>query len=121
MNCDLTINSSSATKRTTSTRKRKVAIDSPEIPQLVSMVSNFCETANNRVGSLTRALESEFGDPDKCGVVMQSVREISGLDENDILIVTNKQVLEPKQMEVFFSLSMESKEKMASLILAGRI
>ncbi|KAL0309181.1 UNVERIFIED_CONTAM: hypothetical protein Sradi_5860400 [Sesamum radiatum] len=121
MNCDPTANSSSASKRTTSSRKRKVVDTSPEIPQLVYMVSNFCETANKRIGSLTRALESEFGDPDKRGVVMQAVREISGLDENDILIVTTKLVHEPKNMEIFFSLSMESKEKMVCLILAGRI
>ncbi|KAK4411901.1 hypothetical protein Sango_0263100 [Sesamum angolense] len=53
-NCDPTVDSSSATKRTTSGRKRKVDDPCSEIPQLVNMVSNFCETANNRIGSLTR-------------------------------------------------------------------
>ncbi|KAK4394166.1 hypothetical protein Sango_1887400 [Sesamum angolense] len=118
MNCDPTVNSS-VTKRTTSSRKCKVKDASTETPQLVNMVSNFYETTNNRIRSLTRALESEFGDPDKHGVVMQAVREISGLDENDILIVT-KLVHEPKNMEIFFSLSMESRRKWYALyLLAG--
>ncbi|KAK4383394.1 hypothetical protein Sango_2779200 [Sesamum angolense] len=121
MNCDHTLNSSSATKRTTSSRKRKVSDDCPKIPQLVNTISNFCETANNRIGSLSRVLESEFGDPDKRDVVMQQVREISGHDENDFLIVTRKLVHERKDKDMFFSLSKESKEKMVRLILAGRI
>ncbi|KAL0413109.1 UNVERIFIED_CONTAM: hypothetical protein Sradi_1512600 [Sesamum radiatum] len=66
VNVDPTVNSSSATKRTTtSTKKRKAEGAWPEIPQLVSMVTNFCDTANNRLGSLTRVLEKEFGDPDQ--------------------------------------------------------
>ncbi|KAL0353187.1 UNVERIFIED_CONTAM: hypothetical protein Sangu_0900000 [Sesamum angustifolium] len=121
MNCDHTLNSSSVTKCTTSIRKRKVSDDCPKIPQLVNMVSNFCETANNCIGSLSRVLENEFGDPDKRDVVMQQVREISGLDENDFLIVTRKLVHEPKDMDIFFSLSKESKEKMVRLILTGQI
>ncbi|KAL0375619.1 UNVERIFIED_CONTAM: hypothetical protein Scaly_0679500 [Sesamum calycinum] len=112
MNCDPTVNSSSATKRTPSSRKRKVTDTCPEIPQLFNMVSNFCEIANNRLGSLTLVLENEFGDSDKCGLVMATVREISGLQENDILVVTSKLAHEPKDMDIFFNLTRESKEKM---------
>ncbi|KAL0282053.1 UNVERIFIED_CONTAM: hypothetical protein Sangu_2972800 [Sesamum angustifolium] len=84
--------SSSATKRTPSGRKRKAYDPCSEIPQLVNMVSNFCETANNRIGYLTRVLESEFGDPDKRGVVMEAVKKIFGLEENDVIVVTSKLV-----------------------------
>ncbi|KAL0318252.1 UNVERIFIED_CONTAM: hypothetical protein Scaly_2849700 [Sesamum calycinum] len=49
MNCDPTVNSSTATKCTPSNRKRKLSDTCPEIPQLVNIVSNFCETANNRL------------------------------------------------------------------------
>ncbi|KAK4383716.1 hypothetical protein Sango_2749900 [Sesamum angolense] len=98
-NCDPTVDSSSATKRTTSGRKRKAYDPCSEIPQLVNMVSNFCETANNRIGSLTRVLESEFGDPNKRGVVMEAVKEISGLEEYDVIVVTSKLVHEPKNLE----------------------
>ncbi|KAL0387669.1 UNVERIFIED_CONTAM: hypothetical protein Sradi_2648700 [Sesamum radiatum] len=121
MNCDPTVNSSSATKRTPSSRKRKVTDTCPEIPQLFNMVSNFCEIANNRLGSLTLVLENEFGDSDKCGLVMATVREISGLQENDILVVTSKLAHEPKDMDIFFNLTRESKEKMVRLILVGCI
>ncbi|KAK4382576.1 hypothetical protein Sango_2860600 [Sesamum angolense] len=120
-NCDPTVDSSSATKRTTSGHKRKSYDSCSEIPQLVNMVSNFCETANNRIGSLTKVLENEFGDPNKRRVVMEAVKEISGLEENDVIVVTSKLVHEPKNMNIFFSLSMESKAKMVRLILDGRI
>ncbi|KAL0332531.1 UNVERIFIED_CONTAM: hypothetical protein Scaly_2154600 [Sesamum calycinum] len=114
-------NNNCATKRTTSGRKRKADDPCSEIPQLVNMVSNFYETANNRIGSLTRVLESEFGDPNKRCVVMEAVKEISGLEENDVIVVTSKLVHELKNMDIFFSLSMESKAKMVRLILDGRI
>ncbi|KAL0428459.1 UNVERIFIED_CONTAM: hypothetical protein Slati_3020700 [Sesamum latifolium] len=100
-NCDPTVNSSSATKRTSNRRKRKTTEACPEIPQL--------------------ALESEFGDPSKRVVVMEAVREIQGLEENDVLVVTTKLVHDPQSMKIFFSLSQESKAKMARLILDGRI
>ncbi|KAL0294447.1 UNVERIFIED_CONTAM: hypothetical protein Sradi_6887400 [Sesamum radiatum] len=90
-----------ATKRTPNRRKRKTIEACPEIPQLVSMVSNFCETANTRIGSFARALESEFGDPSKRGVVMEAVHEIQGLEENDVLIVTTKLVHDPQNIEIF--------------------
>ncbi|KAL0427270.1 UNVERIFIED_CONTAM: hypothetical protein Slati_2901800 [Sesamum latifolium] len=102
-------------------RKRKSYDPCPEIPQLVSMVFNFCETANNRIGSLTRVLEHEFGEPDKRGVVMAAVRELSGLEENDVIVVTMKLVHDPKDIDIFFSLTKELKEKMVRLILDGRI
>ncbi|KAL0454244.1 UNVERIFIED_CONTAM: hypothetical protein Slati_0763600 [Sesamum latifolium] len=89
--------------------------------QLVNIVSNFCETTNNRIGSLTRALESEFGDPEKRDLVMDAVREIPGLEENEILVVTSKLAHEPRDMNIFFKLGPESKEKMVRLILAGRL
>ncbi|KAK4389459.1 hypothetical protein Sango_2282900 [Sesamum angolense] len=66
LNIDPTVNSSSASKcPTTSTKKRKVQEAWPEIPQLVNMVTQFCDTANTRLGCLTRVLEKEFGDPDR--------------------------------------------------------
>ncbi|KAK4384526.1 hypothetical protein Sango_3052700 [Sesamum angolense] len=115
MNCGPTVYLSSATKRTPSSRKRKVTDTCPEIPQLFNMVSNFCGIANNRLGSLTLVLENEFGDSDKCSLVMATVREISGLEENDILVVTSKLAHEPKDMDIFFNLTRESREKMVLL------
>ncbi|KAL0381383.1 UNVERIFIED_CONTAM: hypothetical protein Sangu_0202600 [Sesamum angustifolium] len=103
-NCDPMVDSSSAMKRTTSGRKRKAYDPCSEIPQLVNMVSNFCEIANNCIGSLTRVLESEFGDPNKRGVVMEAVKEISGLEENDVIVLTSKLVHESKNMDIFFQL-----------------
>ncbi|KAL0458409.1 UNVERIFIED_CONTAM: hypothetical protein Slati_0468100 [Sesamum latifolium] len=97
INCDPTVNSSSATKRTPSSRKRKATEAYPKYRNC--------------------ALESEFGDPSKRGVVMEAVREIDGLEENDVLVVTTKLVHDPQSMEIFFNLSQESKAKMERLIL----
>ncbi|KAK4381054.1 hypothetical protein Sango_3004700 [Sesamum angolense] len=50
--------------------------------------------------------------PNKCEVVMEAVKEISGLEENDVIVVTSKLVHEPRNMDIFFNLSMEAKAKM---------
>ncbi|KAK4382473.1 hypothetical protein Sango_2868300 [Sesamum angolense] len=85
----------------TSSRKRKVSNACPEILQLVNMISNLCDTTNTRLGSLTRVLESEFDDPDKRRMVMDIVKEISGVDKNDFLLVTRNWYMNPRTWKSF--------------------
>ncbi|KAL0366883.1 UNVERIFIED_CONTAM: hypothetical protein Sradi_3578400 [Sesamum radiatum] len=80
VNVDPTINSSSATKRTTTSNKKRKAEEAwQEIPQWVSIVTNFCESANNQLGSLTRVLEKEFGDPNQRLTMLDAVKQLPGL------------------------------------------
>ncbi|KAL0375706.1 UNVERIFIED_CONTAM: hypothetical protein Scaly_0688200 [Sesamum calycinum] len=110
LNIDLMVNSSSATKRpTTSSKKRKPQEAWPEIPQLVSMVTNFCNTANTRLGCLTRVLEKEFGDPDQRVTVLDVVKQLPGLQHKDCLLVAKRLVRDLKDMEFFFSLGRKIK------------
>ncbi|KAK4400380.1 hypothetical protein Sango_1144100 [Sesamum angolense] len=88
LNIDPTISSSSATKRPiTSSKKRKLQDAWPNISQLVSMVTNFCDTTNTRLGCLTRVLEKEFGNPDQCVTVLDAVKQLPGLQHKDCLLV----------------------------------
>ena len=61
----------------------------------------ICESANARLGKLTRVLENEFGDPEHRSLILQQVREQEGFDKNEQLIVANKLVKDPKEMELF--------------------
>ncbi|KAL0402001.1 UNVERIFIED_CONTAM: hypothetical protein Slati_4230000 [Sesamum latifolium] len=120
LNVDPTVNSSSVTKRTTTSSKKSKAQEAwPEIPQLVSMVTNFCDTANTRLGSLSRVLEKEFGDPDQLVIVLDAVKQLLGLQYKDCLLVTRRLVRDPKDMEFFFSLGMEDKIDLVRLMLKG--
>ncbi|XP_011083387.1 uncharacterized protein LOC105165934 [Sesamum indicum] len=103
---DPTQNSSSAAKRTggSSSKKRKSTYLYDGIPKLVEMVTNFCESANARLGKLTR-----------------QVRELEGFDENEQLMVANRLVKDPKEMELFLGLTRDSRVKFVHLMLAGKI
>ncbi|KAL0327810.1 UNVERIFIED_CONTAM: hypothetical protein Sangu_1859000 [Sesamum angustifolium] len=120
LNMDPIVNSSSATKRpNTSSKKRKVQEAWPEIPQLVNMVTHFCDTANTRLGWLTRVLEKEFGDPDQRVTVLDAVNQLPGLQHKDCLLLPRRFVRDPKDMEFFFSLGVEDKMDPVRLILDG--
>ncbi|KAL0404394.1 UNVERIFIED_CONTAM: hypothetical protein Sradi_2080200 [Sesamum radiatum] len=83
MNDDPTLNSSSASKKTGSTsQKRKVTDGNDPMLKLMDMFSSFCETANNRIGALTRVLETEFDDPEQRELILDVVRELNEFDEN---------------------------------------
>ncbi|KAL0284840.1 UNVERIFIED_CONTAM: hypothetical protein Scaly_2837100 [Sesamum calycinum] len=120
LNIDPTVNSSSATKRPiTSSKKRKVQKAWPKISQLVNMITKFCDTANTRLGCLTRVLEKEFGDPDQCVTALDAVKQLPRLQHKDCLLVARWFVRDPKDMEFFFSLGMEDKMDLVRLMLDG--
>ncbi|KAL2226335.1 UNVERIFIED_CONTAM: hypothetical protein Sindi_1992200 [Sesamum indicum] len=52
--------------------------------------------ANTRLGTLTRVLENEFGDPKHLALVLQHVRDLEAYDENKYLMVANRLVKDPK-------------------------
>ncbi|KAL0304607.1 UNVERIFIED_CONTAM: hypothetical protein Scaly_3017800 [Sesamum calycinum] len=78
------------------------------------MISNLCDTTNTRLGSLTRVLESEFDDPDKRRMVMDVLKEISGLDKNDIFLVTRNWYMNPRTWKSF-SVSQGSRRRKCNL------
>ncbi|KAK4407699.1 hypothetical protein Sango_0350900 [Sesamum angolense] len=120
LNIDPTVNSSSATKRPTmSSKKRKLQEAWLEIPKLVSMVTNFCDTANTHLSCLTRVLEKEFGNPDQRVTVLDAMKQLPGLQHKDCLLVARRLVRDPKDMEFFFSLGMEDKIDLVRLMLDG--
>ncbi|KAL2248317.1 UNVERIFIED_CONTAM: hypothetical protein Sindi_2684000, partial [Sesamum indicum] len=86
VNVDPTMNSSSVAKwmSSTSSRKRKIS-----------------DSANTCLGTLTRVLESEFGDPEYRAMIRQQVRDLEAFDGNENLMVANKLVKNPLEMELF--------------------
>ncbi|KAL2240715.1 UNVERIFIED_CONTAM: hypothetical protein Sindi_0712700 [Sesamum indicum] len=112
-----------AVKRTggSLSRKRTASEVDDGFPKLVQMVTNFCESADARLGILTRVLENEFGDPEHRSLILQQVREQEGFDENEQLIVANKLVKDPKEMELFQGLIRDSRLKFVRLMLASKI
>ncbi|KAL0430491.1 UNVERIFIED_CONTAM: hypothetical protein Sradi_0675100 [Sesamum radiatum] len=122
MNDDPTVNSSSATKHTNSSlRKRKCDDPLAELPQLMNLITKFCESADTRMEKMARVLQGEFGDPDRRAFVMNDVRQLDSFDVNEQLAVAEHLFNQPKSMELLFSLSGEYSDKWVRLILAGRI
>ncbi|KAL2230665.1 UNVERIFIED_CONTAM: hypothetical protein Sindi_1660900 [Sesamum indicum] len=120
-NVDPTQNSSDA-KRTggSSSKKRKSTDLNDGIPKLLEMVTNFCDSAA-RLAKLTKVLENEFGDPKHRSVILQKVRELECIDVNQQLMVANRLVKDPKEMELFLGLIRDYRVKFVCLILASDI
>ncbi|KAL0427806.1 UNVERIFIED_CONTAM: hypothetical protein Slati_2955400 [Sesamum latifolium] len=109
------------TKRTSTTSKKRKADEIvAALPKLVEVVTNFCASANNAISKLTRVLENEFGDPVKRGLVLEAVKQLTVFDENEQLLAARHLYNQPKDVELFFTLSTESRIKMVRLMLAGR-
>ncbi|KAL0361512.1 UNVERIFIED_CONTAM: hypothetical protein Sradi_3835700 [Sesamum radiatum] len=83
MNVDSTTNLSTDPKPTSGSAKKRKKIDLGPEKRLVDMVSTFCQDANARLGTLTKVLQTKFGDSDKCSGLAEALVEIEGLDEND--------------------------------------
>ncbi|KAL0383143.1 UNVERIFIED_CONTAM: hypothetical protein Scaly_0601600 [Sesamum calycinum] len=110
LNIDPMVNPSSVTKHmTTSSKKHKPQEAWPEIPQLVSIVTNFCDIANTCLGSLTRVLKKEFGDLDQRVTVLDAIKQLPGFQYKDCLLVARRLGRDSKDMEFFFSLGMKEK------------
>ncbi|KAL0446139.1 UNVERIFIED_CONTAM: hypothetical protein Slati_1741800 [Sesamum latifolium] len=83
MNIDPTTHSSSALNpNSDKTKKCKKPQAAPE-DRLVDMVSSFCQDANARLGTLTKILQTECRDLEKCAEVENAIAEIEGIDENE--------------------------------------
>ncbi|KAL0367250.1 UNVERIFIED_CONTAM: hypothetical protein Sradi_3615100 [Sesamum radiatum] len=87
------------------------------LKQLMDMFSSFCETANNCIGALTRCLQTEFGTPEQRELILDVVHELNEFDENTHLKGARRLMIEPKEMELFFKLSKESRIKMVRMIV----
>ncbi|KAL2232404.1 UNVERIFIED_CONTAM: hypothetical protein Sindi_1420400 [Sesamum indicum] len=79
------------------------------------------DVRNTRLASLTRVLESEFGQPEHRAMILEQVKELDSFDENEHIIVANRLVNHPKEMELFRAMSTYSRVKMARLMLSSRI
>ncbi|KAL0345331.1 UNVERIFIED_CONTAM: hypothetical protein Sradi_4364400 [Sesamum radiatum] len=101
--------------------KLKITDTNGDISKLLEMVSTFCESKNTRLGTLTRVLENEFGDPDQRAVVLQHVRELDVFSDNEHLRVANRLVKDPKELGLFLGLSRESRINWVKLMLDGLV
>ncbi|KAL0458081.1 UNVERIFIED_CONTAM: hypothetical protein Slati_0435300 [Sesamum latifolium] len=120
MNIDPTTHSSSAPKpNSDKIKKRKKPQAAPE-DRLVDMVSSFCQDANARLGTLTKVLQTEFGDLEKCAEVENAVAEIEGIDENEQLVIVQRLHNKPKDMHLFFSMPLHKRARLVRLMLNGR-
>ncbi|KAK4417477.1 hypothetical protein Salat_2573400 [Sesamum alatum] len=119
-NVDPMANSSSVPRGTTSTTRKRKHVDTVAEDRLVEMVGTFCQDANARIGTLMRALEAEFGDPDNRSRVCDATAEVDGIDENDQLVIVQRLHNNPKDMELFFRLPLDKRGRLVKLMLEGR-
>ncbi|KAL0454572.1 UNVERIFIED_CONTAM: hypothetical protein Slati_0796400 [Sesamum latifolium] len=79
----------------------------------------LCQDANARLGTLTKVLQTEFGDLEKCSVE-NAVAEINGIDENKQLVIVQRLHNKPKDMHLFFSMPLHKRARLVRLMLNGQ-
>ncbi|KAL0401727.1 UNVERIFIED_CONTAM: hypothetical protein Slati_4202600 [Sesamum latifolium] len=120
MNINPTTNSSSAPKpNSDKAKKRKKQQAAPE-DRLVDMVSSFCQDANARLRTLTKVLQIEFGDLEKCSKVENAMVEIDEIDENEQLVIVQLLHNKSNDMHLFFSMPLHKRARLMRLMLNGR-
>ncbi|KAK4413658.1 hypothetical protein Salat_2778600 [Sesamum alatum] len=120
INVDPTTNWSSVPKGTSGSAKKRKRAEVTLEERLVEIVSNFCQDADNRIDTLTRVLETEFGNPVTRLLVCDAIPELGGLDENVQLVIVQRLHNNLKDMKLFFSLSPHKHGRLAKLMVEGR-
>ncbi|KAK4435695.1 hypothetical protein Salat_0733000 [Sesamum alatum] len=69
---------------------------------LTAAVNTFCDSANQRLGELSKKLFADYDEAEKRSSVYKAVGKVSGIDLNDQILLSDRLVENPKKMDLFF-------------------
>ncbi|KAK4430763.1 hypothetical protein Salat_0838000 [Sesamum alatum] len=120
-NIDVNVTSTNSQKRLgSSSRKRKAKIIFQD-DGLTNAVNMFCDSANERLGELSKKLFADYEEAKKRSSVYEAVGKVPGLDLNNQILISNRLVENPKKMDLFFSLPEDARARMIGLMLEGKL
>ncbi|KAK4426516.1 hypothetical protein Salat_1420200 [Sesamum alatum] len=103
-NIDPTVNSTTSNKKSTSNRKKQKVMVGASDDGLELAANTFCDTANARLGELSKKLFVDYDEVEKRSAVYEAVGKVPGIDLTDQLLMSDRLVENPKKMDLFFSL-----------------
>ncbi|PIN10930.1 hypothetical protein CDL12_16475 [Handroanthus impetiginosus] len=87
--------------------------------QIYEMLGTVCEKTDARLGDIARRIGHEFDVSQKREEVYAAIGKVGGLNLQEKLQVSKFLVKNTEELELFFSLPDEAKEKFVHMILAG--
>ncbi|KAK4424909.1 hypothetical protein Salat_1684500 [Sesamum alatum] len=88
---------------------------------LTNAVNTFCDSANERLGELSKKLFADFDEIEKRSSVYEAVGKVAGIDLNDQILLSDCLVENPKKMDLFFSLPGDARARTIHLMLDGKM
>ncbi|KAK4433941.1 hypothetical protein Salat_0556800 [Sesamum alatum] len=120
-NVDVNVTSTNSKKRLgSSSRKRKAKIIFQD-DGLTNVVNTFCDSANERLGELSKKLFADYEEAEKRSSVYEAVGKVPGLDLNNQILISDRLVENPKKMDLFFSLPEDARARMIGLMLEEKL
>ena len=96
-------------------RSKKARIEAVEVVRELTtemrVIGNAFIFAGDRINRLTSCFRHEFDTADRRMAVVSEVRKVHGLSQTDILWVDKKIAMDPLEIDYFFSLLEEYREK----------
>ncbi|KAL0430523.1 UNVERIFIED_CONTAM: hypothetical protein Sradi_0678300 [Sesamum radiatum] len=105
-----------ATRKSTSSSKRRKVVRETEDDGFSNAVSTFCQSANERLAEMTKKLFCDYIEGEKRAAVFEAVGEVPGMDMNNQILISNRLVDNPKKMDLFFSLPAEARVRMVMML-----
>ncbi|KAK4425335.1 hypothetical protein Salat_1727500 [Sesamum alatum] len=120
-NMDVNVTSTNSQKRLGSSgRKRKARIIVQD-DGLTNVVNTFCDSANERLGELSKKLFANYEEAEKRSSVYEAIGKVPGLDLNNQILISDRLVENPKKIDLFFSLPEDARACMIGLMFDGKL
>ncbi|KAL0399934.1 UNVERIFIED_CONTAM: hypothetical protein Sradi_2336700 [Sesamum radiatum] len=113
--------STAATRKSTSSSKRRKIVRETEDDGFSNAVTTFCQSANERLAEMSKKLFTDYIEGEKRAAVFEAVGEVPGIDMNDQILISDRLVENSKKMDLFFSLPAEARVRMVGMMLNGKM
>ncbi|KAK4434522.1 hypothetical protein Salat_0615000 [Sesamum alatum] len=120
-NVEVKVNSTASQKKIGSSGKKRKTKMIVQDHGLTYAVNKCCDSANERLGELSKKLFADFDEIEKRSSVYEAVGKVPGVDLNDQLLLSDRLVENPKKMDLFFSLPEDARARMICLMLEGKM
>ncbi|KAK4423431.1 hypothetical protein Salat_1925900 [Sesamum alatum] len=120
-NVEVNVTSTASKKKNGSSGKKRKAKMIVQDDGLTNVVNTFCDSANERLGELSKKLFADFDEIEKRSSVYEAVGKVAGIDLNDQILLSDRLVENSKKMDLFFSLPEDARARMIRLMVDGKM
>ncbi|KAG8371377.1 hypothetical protein BUALT_Bualt13G0081500 [Buddleja alternifolia] len=99
-------------------RKRKLVDENDA--RFINLMSSFCDKTDNRLGDISRRIGFEHDASISRKAIFEAIGEVTSLDMESMIMVSQLIVKNTKNMDLFFNLPNNGRKTMVKMILEGK-